>query len=101
MSYYLPNETTQAVENHIRMCKNLGLILDKYIPISVFEEPDRRDRDKGKAPWLLRLTAVQEEQNQYIDLQLAHSLYQRWLAMTTAMRAQHFSATLDWRMVVG
>src|SRR6266700_3415878 len=99
--YYLPPETTRLLHEYIGKSQNLGLIFDKYIPISVFEEPDRRDKDKGKAPWLLDITTAQEEQNQYIDLQLAHSVFQRWLAMTTAMGGQHFSAPLDWRMVVG
>ncbi|SRR6266571_3932920 len=99
--YYLPGETTLVLNKHIGSCKNLGLILDKYIPISVFEEPDRRDRDKGKAPWLVRLMAAQEGQNQYTDQQLAQSAYQRWFDMTRAMGAQRFQATLDWRMVVG
>src|SRR5207253_3476888 len=41
------------------------------------------------------------EPNSHIDLALAEQLYRRWFAMTEAMDAQHFSATIDWRMVIG
>ncbi|HYT43193.1 MAG TPA: type III-B CRISPR module RAMP protein Cmr6, partial [Methylomirabilota bacterium] len=107
MTYYLPNETARMIERRVRACKNLGLILDKYIPITVFEKPDRNDKNKGKTPWLLNILEPldaknsDKKQSKHIDFDLAHNAYQRWLTLTKAMGALPFDLALDWRMIVG
>lgn len=105
-SYYLPDETEKHLQSHANECKNLGLLLDKYIPISAFEKPDKNDKNKGKAPWLARILEPTnadkgKKQNKHIDVELAQRAYQRWLAMTKTVGSQRFKATLDWRMVIG
>jgi CRISPR-associated protein Cmr6 len=89
--YYLPSDTAALLTpDRIKRCKNLGLILDKY--------PQRRATEKGdlRSQWLREV-----EPASHIDPALGENVYQRWLAMTTAMQAQHFSAAIDWRMVIG
>lgn len=107
MDYYVPEETEVLLRNRASECKNLGLLLDKYMPISVFEKPDKNDKNKGKTPWLTRIlepTSVKDKgkkQNRHIDAELAQHVYQRWKAMTRVIGARRFQATLDWRMVIG
>jgi CRISPR type III-B/RAMP module RAMP protein Cmr6 len=107
MTYYLPNETARMIERRIRACNNLGLVLDKYIPISVFEKPDRNNKNKGKTPWLLNILEpldvknTDNNQTKHIDFDLAHNAYLRWQTLTKAIGAQPFELRLDWRMVVG
>ena len=89
--YYLPKDiATSLTPERIKRCKNLGLILDKY--------PERRAVDKGdgRGQWLKEV-----EPSSHIDPVLSENVYRRWLAMITAMGAEHFSATIDWRMVMG
>src|SRR6266702_1764661 len=89
--YYLPNDTARLLtEERLKKCKNLGLLLDKYIPQPAIE------KSEGKSIWLKTI-----ESGSYIDTRLTESVYQRWLNITTAEGAQHFSAITDWRMVVG
>lgn len=88
--YNLPADTSMLINDHIRKCKNLALILDKYPPQSVIIET------KNKGPWLQNLV-----KSSHIDTALTQSVYNRWHAMMSAIRATLFNASLDWRMVIG
>lgn len=89
--YYLPPATSALLtEERIKRCKNLGLILDKYIPQEAIQ------KSEGKSSWLKTLAP-----DSRIDDRLAESVYRRWLNTIQAMNAQHFSALTDWRVVVG
>lgn len=90
-AYYLPSDTAILLTpDHVRRCKNLGLILDKYPQRTAVEKGD------GRSQWLKEI-----EPASHVDPLLSENFYRRWLAMTTAMQAQHFSAAIDWRMVIG
>ncbi len=86
----LPWGTARIVSKHINQCKNLGLILDKYVPRYVIDD------SKNKGSWLNQLAS-----GSHVNPQLAQAAYQRWLAMVKALGITPFEATLDWRMVVG
>lgn len=90
--YYLPQEIAKLLtDDRLKNCKNLGLILDKYPPQSAVQKSE----DKGT--WLKGF-----ESDTHIDVKLAENVYQRWLKATQAIEGvHHFSATTDWRMVVG
>ena len=88
--YNLPADTSMLVNDHIRNCKNLALILDKYPPQSVVADT------KNKGPWLQDLL-----KGGHIDTALTQSAYNRWYTMMSAMNAIRFNASLDWRMVIG
>jgi len=91
MTYYLPITTAHLLtEGNLKKCKNLGLILDKYPPETAVQ------KSEGKSNWLREIAS-----GNYIDARLTESAYRRWLNMTTAVGALHFSAVTDWRMVVG
>jgi CRISPR type III-B/RAMP module RAMP protein Cmr6 len=88
--YFLPPGTAKAVQRHIDSCKNLALILDKYVERSVIKDT------KQKGSWLQ--TRIQKNT---FDPGLARSLYQRWLLMLQSLNTTRFDAALEWRMVVG
>ena len=88
--YNLPADTSVLLNDHFSKCKNLALILDKYIPADV------PGNSQGKSEWLKRL-----ESNSRIDIVFTQYAYSRWYAMMSAMNATLFNATLDWRMVIG
>lgn len=89
--YYLPPSTARLLsKDRIRRCKNLGLLLDKYIP----QEAIQKSKDKGN--WFKRLDTAS-----HIDPRLAEHAYLRWRNTTQAANAQRFSAITDWRIVVG
>ena len=90
MSYYLTSTTREQVEKRKEMCKNLSLLLDKYIPVTAL------DGGKGKGDWLKIL-----QPEKHVDTKLAERAYQRWHALTSAVSATLFTAKIDWRMVVG
>jgi CRISPR-associated protein Cmr6 len=105
-SYNLPYKTKQIVEEFraVQECKNLGLLLDKFIPKSVFEKPDRQNREAGKAPWLFEIFRPRNEketQNTHVDETFARNAYQRWRKMMESLGAETFELTLDSRMVIG
>src|SRR5437588_6769858 len=89
--YYLPKDTAKLLtQGQLKKCKNLGLILDKYPPETAVQ------KSEDKSNWLREIAT-----GNYIDAELTESAYRRWLNMTTAVGALHFSAVTDWRMVVG
>lgn len=88
--FYLPAATSMLVNDHIARCKNLSLILDKYPTQAVITEA------KNKSPWIRSL--VQEN---HIDSALTQAAYSRWHAMMSATKATLFSASLNWRMIIG
>ncbi|MEO9027621.1 MAG: type III-B CRISPR module RAMP protein Cmr6 [Ktedonobacteraceae bacterium] len=92
MSYYLPEPTNRLVVQRESVCQNLGLLLDKYVPQDVIGNSEK------KGVWLKTLTRAS---GSHIDAELAKQAYKRWLSLTAAMQATHFSAALDWRMIVG
>src|SRR5579885_2273202 len=66
--YYLPPSTARLLsEERIRRCKNLGLILDKYIPQEAIQ------KSEGKGDWFKRLDTAS-----HIDPRLAEHAYLRW-----------------------
>jgi CRISPR-associated protein Cmr6 len=94
--YYLPLETERLLTpERLRRCKNLGLLLDKYPPQTAIDTEKKENKD-GKSNWLREFT-----RDSHIDTRLAEQVYQRWRRAVTAMEAQHFTATTEWRMVVG
>src|ERR1700686_4288260 len=89
--YYLLELTArQLTPNSLQRCKNLGLIVDKYPPRTAI------DSSEGKSNWLKTFGPVN-----HIDTQMAEHVYKRWRNATEAMQAEHFTATTQWRMVVG
>jgi CRISPR type III-B/RAMP module RAMP protein Cmr6 len=93
--YYLPRQTARLLTaDRIKQCGNLGLLLDKYMPQRVIEEGRNKGILKGK--WLQEIAS-----GYTVDLQLAASMYRRWLNLTIAADAQHFRAVTDGRLVVG
>lgn len=99
--YYFPNETAQLLTTaRMDQCKNLGLILDKYVPKRVIEVIERTEGDKKRnserSDWLKGF-----ELDNHIDRQLVESVYSRWLSVLQTMHAQPFTSATDWRMVVG
>jgi CRISPR type III-B/RAMP module RAMP protein Cmr6 len=88
--YFLPEDTERILLRQEQACRNLGLMLDKYVPQRVILE------SKNKADWFRRLNP-----NQHVDLRLAKAAYDRWAQITKAAGAIHMQATTDWRMVVG
>lgn len=97
--YNLPYKTEEILKGFkpAEACKNLGLLLDKYIPKNVFEKA-------GKTRWLFDIFRPQNEketQNTHIDEVFAKNAYQRWQKMMESLGAETFDLTLDWRMVVG
>lgn len=104
--YNLPRRTEEILIklNPTQECENLGLLLDKYVPKSVFEKPNRENQKAGKTPWLLSILKPKGEnktQNNHINVLFAKEAYNRWHVMMSAMQATLFNATLDWRMVIG
>jgi CRISPR type III-B/RAMP module RAMP protein Cmr6 len=104
--YNLPRKTEEILIrlNPTQECQNLGLLLDKYVPKDVFEKPSRENPQAGKTSWLSSIFKPQsknETQNNHIDAAFAKNVYDRWYAMTETLGAQYFSATTDWRMVIG
>ena len=95
--YYLPFQTAERINAGYDRCKNLGLILDKYTPRRVLDKRDGDEKSNAaRSEWLKGFVS-----NNHIDPQLRQSVTQRWQAALTAMQAQQFTATTDWRMVVG
>lgn len=97
--YNLPFTTEEILVavNPSEKCENLGLLLDKYIPSSVFEKT-------GKAPWLLEIfkpTNGNETQNNHIDAKFARSVYNRWYTMMRSLGVEPLDLSIDWRMIVG
>jgi CRISPR type III-B/RAMP module RAMP protein Cmr6 len=97
--YNLPYITQQIFEEFkpVQECMNLGLLLDKYMPNSVFEKA-------GKAPWLLDILKPKDGNttpNYHIDNVFAENAYNRWYKMMGSLGAETFDLALDWRMIVG
>jgi CRISPR-associated protein Cmr6 len=90
-TYYLPRETAaQCNDERMKQCKNLGLLLNKYPPQAALQNSARKNQ------WLRDIVS-----NTMIDADLAMHAYRRWLAMTTAVGAQHFHAATNWRLALG
>ena len=96
--YYLPTKTAERVNAGYASCKNLGLILDKYTPRRVLEKRDGGDEksnaERGK--WLKEF-----ESNNRIDVELVKNVAARWRTTLKGIQAQQFTATTDWRIIVG
>ena len=97
--YNLPFTTEEILVafNPSEKCENLGLLLDKYIPKSVFEKA-------GKAPWLMEIFKPQignETQNNHINAVFAKNVYDRWYRMMRSLGVEPLDLSIDWRMIVG
>jgi CRISPR-associated protein Cmr6 len=66
------------------------LLLDKYPPQTAV------GKSEGKSEWLKSFKL-----EDLLDTRLAERVYQRWQNTVAAMRGQSFTATTQWRMVVG
>jgi len=99
MKYNLPGETAKILSQFppSQHSQNLGLLLDKYVPAGVVDKEEAEDKKKDeRGNWLRKI--AQEYQ---IDAKLVSAAYHRWYSYTSALRATHFKAEVDWRMVVG
>src|SRR6266516_81436 len=88
MSYY--RDIVRIIDEYRDKCKNMGLILDKYVPEGV------AGNNEAKGKWLRSILA-----SDHTDTELVQNIYSRWIAMVESMGALRFSAATDWRMVVG
>lgn len=103
--YNLPYRAEEILKafDPMKNCENLGLLLDKYMPKSIFDKPNPTTRT-GKAFWLLDTLKSRNEnevQNNHIDAQFPRNLYRRWRAMMQSLGAKLFDLPIDWRMIVG
>ena len=90
-AYYLPRETAVLCNpEQVKQCKNLDLLLNKYVPQTVLQSSARKNQ------WLRDIIS-----NNVLDTNLSMHVYQRWLAMTSAAGAQHFHAATDWHLAIG
>jgi CRISPR-associated protein Cmr6 len=87
-AYFLPPHTSDLIEEYSSHCKNLGLILDKYLPQAVIKD------SKNKGPWLKSL-------DQTLDTEMLLAVSQRWRTMLDKFNTTQFTAPLAWRMIVG
>src|SRR6266516_7290737 len=88
MSYY--RDIVRIIDEYRDKCKNMGLILDKYVPEGV------AGNNEAKGKWLRSILA-----SDHTDTELVQNIYSRWIAMVESMGVKPFDLTLDWRMVVG
>ncbi|MBV9229449.1 MAG: type III-B CRISPR module RAMP protein Cmr6 [Chloroflexi bacterium] len=100
--YYLPKKTATTLEwyeqsRQPQQPRNIGLLLDKYMPAEVINKQEAEDQKKdGRTNWLRKMG--KEYRN---DDKLAQAAYHRWYSYTSALYASHFSAKIDWRLIVG
>jgi CRISPR-associated protein Cmr6 len=106
-SYNLPHQTVDILQSFQPdvACQNMGLLLDKLFPRSVFEQPGReKNPNAGKAPWLLDILKPKnggQAQNNHIDSEFARNVYKRWVAVVQSLGTKPFNLEVDWRMIVG
>jgi CRISPR-associated protein Cmr6 len=65
-------------------------LLDKYPPQTAVKTSE------GKSQWLQSFKL-----EEHIDARLAEQAYRRWQGVISALQGQYFTATTQWRMVVG
>ncbi|SRR5579883_420022 len=93
--YPLPIDTQQKFEQRTQ-CSNLSLLLDRYIGYKL-ERQDWKFQEEQKAE-LFRAIAREFQFSPH----LIQHYYQRWQAMTkTLPHVEHFTASPEWRMVIG
>lgn len=90
----LPEDTARVLEQHVRKCYNLGLLLDRYVPWRQGWQLEGED----KREWLKQ--AAGQFGGLEVD-RLVTNFYERWRAIVVAQKALTFEAITDWRMVVG
>jgi len=98
-TYYLPRKTADTLNwyQQLRHPQNLGLLLDKYVPAEAINAQEAEDQKKdARGNWLRKIS--QESRS---DARLASAAYHRWDSYTSTQHATHFSAEIDWRMIVG
>jgi CRISPR type III-B/RAMP module RAMP protein Cmr6 len=100
-TYLVPKDTT-ALRSKVADCRNLGLILARYVPQEAIFETDRhnnRGRSIGKERnfWLQDLCKSFVPDNGIRDL--INSTHQRWSTMTEG--AARFSMVARSRMIIG
>ncbi len=99
IKYYLPERTAATLNRELqsRLPQNLGLLLDKYVPAEAINPEEAEDKRKdARGNWLRKIR--QEYQS---DPKLVRAAYHRWYSYTSALHASHFSAEIDWRLIVG
>src|SRR5712691_9796968 len=96
IKYYLPKETATTLNWH-EQSRNLGLLLDKYMPAEVINKQEAEDmRKDARTDWLRKIGKEYRS-----DIDLARAAYHRWYSYTSALHASHFSSEIDWRLIVG
>lgn len=97
----VPQDARSMVNQHLKQCGNLSLILARYVPREVIENddlPNQRHR-KWRDHWM-RQICEQFRLDQDAEWQrLAEVTYGRWDAMTA--NAQRFSLRSSGRLVIG
>lgn len=73
------------------------MLLDKYIPAEAINAEEAEDKRKdARGNWLRKIGKEYRS-----NTGLASAAYHRWYSYTSALHATHFSARIDWRLVVG
>lgn len=111
-SYSLPKATAALAEldQHLGRCRNLGLVLDKFVPKEAIDDEGDPKKKGVRQEWLKGLAGrfeprgneqkPSEEDRQFLALWQAR--YRRWLALLTQTPgAVLFHAPLTWRVAVG
>lgn len=111
--YAAPEAVARRVEQYGGACKNLGLLLDKFVPLPAIGD------GKHQAAWMLPARPGNEQRgrpgqpdgnewfrgalrpNERQDEALWRARHQRWQAVAQAAGAEMFTATLAWRIVIG
>lgn len=99
IKYCLPKKTAELL-NQLQLpqqSQTLTLLLNKYVRADAIDKEEAEDKRKDERNNWLREIA----QNYRSDPQLASAAYQRWCSYTSDLGATHFSAEVDWRMIVG
>jgi CRISPR-associated protein Cmr6 len=95
----LPNDTAMAFASFARQCRNPGLVFERCVGYwdDWTLDPRGRGRDT-KNPKFEHLKTVQE---MAIDDDLRAAYVERWRSTVTGVGAETFSATSEWRSVIG
>jgi CRISPR-associated protein Cmr6 len=95
--YPLPPDTVQVFRQTGHVCRNLGLLCDRYTAYrsgwSLDSDSRTRTNPKHEALKVVRDTQM--------DATLHRAYVARWQAMLAAQGAETFEAEPDWRFVVG
>lgn len=93
LQFPLPQDTEQTFRAAERRCSNLSLLLDRYIGY----QDGWQFNEEQKAAFFQKIKS-----HFSFNDDLLRNYYKRWQAITNSLpHAQSFTATPEWRMVVG